>query len=108
MTIPELQFRAQDLLQQSRMWVLAEQMRRIELLASGRQLGSLADSELGVFSNDSLGSLPPRDAHRPASFRRPKRMGSRPGCGPPLAVLSSLSNWVSVVLGLCGRDGAPC
>jgi predicted Ser/Thr protein kinase len=41
LTIPELQPRAQDLLQQSRTWLLSEQMRGIELMAKQREQTAL-------------------------------------------------------------------
>jgi|SRR5271157_1422338 len=63
-TIPELQFRAQDLLQQSRMWVLGEQLRRIERLASGRQPTALAASSVEALTNGAGTSVPPHDGRR--------------------------------------------
>jgi hypothetical protein len=60
-TIPELQFRAQDLLQQSRMWVIGEQMRRIERLASGRRPAALPASSVEALTDGTGASVPSHD-----------------------------------------------
>jgi Protein kinase domain len=63
-TVPELQFRAQDLLQQSRIWVLVEQMRRIERVASGRHPAALPVSSLEALTDGAEGPAPSRVGQR--------------------------------------------
>jgi len=63
-TIPELQFRAQDLLQQSRLWMLDERMRRIEQLASGRQPAALPASSVEALPEAEGASVPSGDKQR--------------------------------------------
>ncbi len=53
LTIPELQARAQDLLLQSRMWVLSEQVRRLEMLAAGRDQPQLPVAEVKALAAES-------------------------------------------------------
>lgn len=69
-TIPQLQFRAQDLLQQSRIWALAEHMRRIERLALGRQPAPLPASGVEALADRGVASVLPRGGqHRLSRVR---------------------------------------
>lgn len=53
LTIPELQPRAQDLLQQSRLWLLSEQIRKIELMAQFREQAAIPTTEAKTLPSES-------------------------------------------------------
>ena len=97
LTIPELQPRAQDLLQQSRTWMLSEQMRRIELKAEQRE-------QIGLPATTTRAAL--RSSDRPITDLRTNQF--REDSGPQEADLKSglvVANGTIELVELVGEGG---